>query len=47
LSKSDYFDRFENLAMERDEGGVLTARFHTNGGPCVFTGMLTVSGDRS
>ncbi len=39
MSNRDYFDRFENLAMERDEDGVLTVRFHTDGGPCVFTGQ--------
>ena len=39
MSNADYFDRFENLAMERDEAGVLTVRFHTDGGPCVFTGQ--------
>jgi enoyl-CoA hydratase/carnithine racemase len=39
LSDPDYFERFENLAMERDEDGVLTVRFHTKGGPCIFTGQ--------
>jgi enoyl-CoA hydratase/carnithine racemase len=39
MSNPDYFDSFENLAMERDEDGVLTVRFHTDGGPCVFTGQ--------
>ena len=39
MSDPDYFERFENLAMERDEDGVLTVRFHTNGGPCIFTGQ--------
>jgi enoyl-CoA hydratase/carnithine racemase len=39
LGKPDYFEGFENLALERDEDGVLTVRFHTNGGPCVFTGQ--------
>ena len=39
MSNPDYFDRFENLAMERDEDGVLTVRFHTDDGPCVFTGQ--------
>jgi enoyl-CoA hydratase/carnithine racemase len=38
MSNADYFDQFENLAMERDVDGVLTVRFHTDGGPCVFTG---------
>src|ERR1700756_5897999 len=34
----DYFDRYENLALTRSESGVLTLRFHTNGGPATFTG---------
>ena len=33
-----YFDRYENLAMERTDSGILTVRFHTGGGPIVFTG---------
>src|SRR2546428_701361 len=34
-----YFDRYENLAMERTESGILTVRLHTAGGPIVFTGQ--------
>jgi enoyl-CoA hydratase/carnithine racemase len=34
-----YFDAYENLALSRDEDGVLVLRFHTNGGPIVFTGQ--------
>jgi enoyl-CoA hydratase/carnithine racemase len=34
----DYFDRYENLAVTRSQTGVLTLRFHTNGGPATFTG---------
>ena len=34
----DYFDRYENFALMRSESGVLTLRFHTNGGPVTFTG---------
>src|SRR5579864_2920522 len=34
-----YFDKFENLALSRDDGGVLLMRFHTDGGPVVFTGQ--------
>jgi enoyl-CoA hydratase/carnithine racemase len=34
----DYFNRYENLHMERTSSGVLTLRFHTNGGPITFTG---------
>ncbi|GAA1076200.1 enoyl-CoA hydratase/isomerase family protein [Pseudonocardia alni] len=33
-----YFDRYENLAFERSDDGVLTLRFHTDGGPITFTG---------
>jgi enoyl-CoA hydratase/carnithine racemase len=36
--KSDYFTRYEHLALSRDDRGVLTARFTTNNGPIVFTG---------
>ena len=34
-----YFDHYKNLAMSRDQNGVLTLRFHTDGGPVVFTGQ--------
>jgi len=34
----DYFDRYENFALTRSDSGVLTLRFHTNGGPVTFTG---------
>jgi enoyl-CoA hydratase/carnithine racemase len=34
-----YFDKYENLAFTRDEAGVLVLRFHTKGGPAVFTGQ--------
>lgn len=37
-STADYFDRYENFALTRSESGVLTLRFHTNGGPATFTG---------
>ncbi|EDY42823.1 enoyl-CoA hydratase/isomerase family protein [Streptomyces sp. SPB074] len=33
-----YFTAFENLAMSRTDSGVLTVRFHTDGGPATFTG---------
>lgn len=33
-----YFDKYENLAFSRDVHGVLVLRFHTDGGPIVFTG---------
>jgi enoyl-CoA hydratase/carnithine racemase len=38
MSKPPYFDRYANLAFERDDG-VLVLRFHTDGGPIVFTGQ--------
>lgn len=34
-----YFDKFQNIALSRDEDGVLLMRFHTDGGPIVFTGQ--------
>jgi enoyl-CoA hydratase/carnithine racemase len=33
-----YFNKYENLAFTRDEHGVLLLRFHTAGGPVIFTG---------
>lgn len=33
------FAAFENVAMERGASGVLTARFHADGGPVTFTGQ--------
>jgi enoyl-CoA hydratase/carnithine racemase len=38
VAKAAYFDKYENLAFSRDDG-VLVLRFHTNGGPIVFTGQ--------
>ncbi|MFL6054022.1 MAG: enoyl-CoA hydratase/isomerase family protein [Actinoallomurus sp.] len=35
-----YFTAFENLAISRTSSGVLTLRFHTSGGPAMFTGRL-------
>ena len=37
-TRPDYFDQFPNLAFDRTDSGVLTVRFHTDGGPVVFTG---------
>lgn len=37
-SEPGYFSAYENFALERSVNGVLTVRFHTNGGPVVFTG---------
>ena len=34
-----YFNKYENLAIDRTESGILTVRLHTNGGPIVFTGQ--------
>jgi enoyl-CoA hydratase/carnithine racemase len=34
-----YFDKYENLAFHRDDAGVLVMRFHSAGGPVVFTGQ--------
>jgi hypothetical protein len=34
----EYFTKYANLHMERTASGVLTLRFHTNGGPITFTG---------
>lgn len=34
-----YFEKYENLAFTKDDDGVLVLRFHTNGGPIVFTGQ--------
>jgi enoyl-CoA hydratase/carnithine racemase len=38
MGEPAYFTKYENLAFARD-GGVLILRFHTNGGPVVFTGQ--------
>ncbi len=35
-SRPDYFDRYETLAFERTENGILTLRLHSNGGPVVY-----------
>jgi enoyl-CoA hydratase/carnithine racemase len=32
----DYFTKYAQMHMERDEDGVLEIRFHTNGGECRF-----------
>jgi enoyl-CoA hydratase/carnithine racemase len=38
MTNAAYFDKYENLDFSRDDG-VLILRFHTNGGPIVFTGQ--------
>ena len=40
MSTPEYFEKYENLAFTRDDYGVLVLRFHTNGGPVVFTGQM-------
>jgi enoyl-CoA hydratase/carnithine racemase len=37
--KPSYFENYQNLGFTRDEVGVLVLRFHTNGGPIIFTGQ--------
>lgn len=39
MSTPDYFTKYENLDITRDEDGVLLVRFHTDGGPLTFTGQ--------
>ncbi len=39
MTNPAYFDKYENFAFTRDDDGVLVLRFHTNGGPIVFTGQ--------
>lgn len=39
MTKPAYFDRFQNLNLTRDDAGVLVLRFHSDGGPIVFTGQ--------
>jgi enoyl-CoA hydratase/carnithine racemase len=39
MTTPTYFDHYENLAMSRDEDGVLLVRLHTNSGPITFTGQ--------
>jgi enoyl-CoA hydratase/carnithine racemase len=36
----EYFAAFKNIALSRTDSGVLTLRFHTDGGPAAFTGQL-------
>jgi enoyl-CoA hydratase/carnithine racemase len=36
----DYFGKYENFALCRSEGGVLTMRLHTDDGPATFTGTM-------
>jgi enoyl-CoA hydratase/carnithine racemase len=38
MSTPEYFSRYDNLHMSRDEAGVLLLRMHTGGGPIVWNG---------
>jgi len=40
MTEPAYFTAFKNLAFSRTPSGVLTLRFHTNGGPATFTGPM-------
>lgn len=35
---ADYQDRYRNIALTRDERGILLMKLHTNGGPFVWSG---------
>jgi enoyl-CoA hydratase/carnithine racemase len=37
-NQQTYFNQYENFAISRSESGVLTVRFHTDGGEHTFTG---------
>jgi enoyl-CoA hydratase/carnithine racemase len=39
MTLPSYFTAFSNFAINRTDDGVITVRFHTNGGPIVFTGQ--------
>jgi hypothetical protein len=38
MTKPAYFAAFKNLSFTRTPSGVLTLKFHTDGGPATFTG---------
>jgi enoyl-CoA hydratase/carnithine racemase len=40
MSNPSYFGAYQNLALSRDDNGVLTLRFHTDAGPVVFTEQI-------
>ena len=40
VNQPAYFTAFKNLAFTRTPSGVLTLRFHTDGGPATFTGQM-------
>jgi enoyl-CoA hydratase/carnithine racemase len=39
MTSTEYFDKYKNFSFARDDAGVLLLRFHTDGGPIVFTGQ--------
>jgi enoyl-CoA hydratase/carnithine racemase len=39
MTNPEYFDKYVNFALDRTPDGVLTVRFHTDGGPILFTGQ--------
>lgn len=40
MTQPTYFTAFKNLNFTRTPSGVLTLRFHTDGGPATFTGQM-------
>ena len=40
MTEPAYFTAFKNFAFTRTRSGVLTLRFHTEGGPATFTGQM-------
>ena len=40
MTEPAYFTAFKNFQFTRTPSGVLTLRFHTNGGPATFTGQM-------
>lgn len=40
MTEPAYFTAFKNFAFTRTPSGVLTLRFHTEGGPATFTGQM-------
>jgi enoyl-CoA hydratase/carnithine racemase len=40
VTKPAYFAAFKNLSFTRTPSGVLTLKFHTDGGPATFTGQI-------
>jgi enoyl-CoA hydratase/carnithine racemase len=39
MADPSYFGKYNDLAFERTDDGILTLRFQTSGGPIVFTGQ--------